>query len=519
MHLKKHPAPPKLTLSNHRMFISARPRNWVQKAFFPTADNLGQRVVNGATFTFLGIALRTTMTVGSMAVLARLLTPTDFGHIAMATVVTELAAVFSNFGFGSILIQRPRISRIQIDTMHWSAIGLGFFLTILIFGLSFIASKIFQDDMVGPLLRVLCLSFILEELTMVPRSLMARRMEFKQDFFIQSTMLFARAGTAIVCAVNGFGVWSLAGGALAGSVVQSALYLARTGYSPRLKFSASFLRSTWRTNGGYFGSGILFYVNANVDFLLVGRMLGAGMLGQYQNARSLTDEIRVRMVQPLQRVFFPAFSAIQNDPDRFRDGILRSGRLLALAFVPMGLGVAAVAPELVRVLYGEQWLAMIPILQVISIATGLGAAASVGTPIFNATNRVGLSFKLFLISTGLSIAFILFGSQWGLMGVAWSRLALAAVGLVMFRISLGLVKMRARHMWQILGTPFIASGSMWFLLGFARKWVQGLVVGSTAQLGCLIVIGIVYYVGASLIISRRHVDDAIEVFAKLRHQA
>ena len=499
--------------------ISPRPRDSVQKAFRPTADDLGRRVVNGAAFTFLGIAFRTAITVGSMAVLARLLTPADFGHIAMATVVTELAAVFANFGFGSILIQKLRISRIQIDTMHWSAIGLGMILTVLVFGLSFFASHLFQDETVGPLLRVMCLSFILDELTMAPRSLMARRMQFKLDFYIQSGMLLARAGTAIGMALSGFGVWSLAGGALAGAVVQTCAYQALTGYWPRLKFSPSFLRSTWVTNGGYFGNGILFYVNANLDFLLVGRMLGATPLGQYQNARSLTDEIRVRMVQPLQRVLFPAFSAIQNDADRFREGILRSGRLLALAFTPMGFGVAAVAPELVRVLYGEQWLPMIPILQVISIATGLGAAPSIGSPIFSATNRVGLLFNLYFIQTLLAVAFMLFGSQWGLMGVAWSRLALAVVGLVFFRISLGLVNMRTPHIWQIMGAPCIAAGLMWWLLEMSRGWVQTWVTSSAAQLGWLIAIGAAFYVASSLLISPRHVRDAREVVSRLRRKS
>lgn len=501
------------------MVTSRRPRSQVQQAFRPTSNDLGRRVVTGAAFTFLGIALRTTITVGSMAVLARLLTPTDFGHIAMATVITELAAVFANFGFGSILIQRLRISRLQIDTMHWSAIGLGVGLTVFVFGLSFVGSHFFQDDMVGPLLRVLCICFILEELTVVPRSLLARRMQFREDFYVQTGTMLARSGTAIAMALNGFGVWSLAGGAIAGAVAQALAYQALTDYYPRPKFNTSFLRSTWRTNGGYFGNGILFYINANLDLMLVGRMLGASLLGQYQNARSLTDEIRVRMVQPLQRVLFPAFSAIQNDADRFREGILRSGRLLALVFVPMGFGVAAVAPELVRVLYGEQWLPMIPILQVISIATGLGAAASIGSPIFNATNRVGLSFQLYFISTLLTVAFMLFGSQWGLMGVAWSRLALAGVGLVFFRISLGLVNMRSEHIWQIMGTPTIAAGLMWWLLDVARDAMQPWLLGSAAQLACLIVLGMASYVAVALLISPQHVRDVKEVASKLRQGA
>ena len=102
-----------------------RKLSFVQRAFRPKPDDLGRSVAQGAALTFLGIGIRTAITFGSMAVLARLLTPADFGHVAMATVVTELAALFANFGFGAILIQRLRISRIQIDTMFWSACVLG----------------------------------------------------------------------------------------------------------------------------------------------------------------------------------------------------------------------------------------------------------------------------------------------------------------------------------------------------------------------------------------------------------
>ena len=500
------------------MASSLRHRTRVQRAFVSTTDDLGRRVVNGAIFTFFGIALRTGITVGSMAVLARLLTPTDFGHLAMATVVTELAAIFSNFGFGSILIQRLRITRIQIDTMFWSAIGLGVMLTTVVFFLSFYVGHFFNDETVGPLLRVLCLSFVLEELTLVPRSLLTRRMLFNVDFYIQTAMLFARAGTAIVLALNDFGVWSLVGGALCGLIVQSCGYQIAGGYWPRARFSASFLNSTWRTNGGYFGNGVLYYVNSNLDFLLVGRMLGASLLGQYQNARSLTDEIRSRMAQPLQRVLFPAFSAIQNDLDRFKGGVLRSGRLLALIFIPMGFGIAAVASELVSVLYGDQWLAMIPVLQVLSVATGFTAVMSIGSPVLTATNRLGLSFRLYLAQTAFAVVFMLIGSNWGLIGVAWSRLVLVVVGLVFFRVSLGLIGMRGIHIYQIMGAPLIASVVMWFVLGSVRGYVSALDVADAIRLVTLVGIGMTCYVITSLLISGQHVQVAKEVLFKVRRR-
>lgn len=501
------------------MTLSTRHRSRVQKAFQPTADNLGKRVVGGAAFTIVGVAVRTAITIGSMAVLARLLTPTDFGHLAMATVITELAAIFSNFGFGAILVQRLRITRVQMDTMHWCAVALGASLTTLIFGLSFAADHLFHDPTVGPLLRVLCFSFILEELAMVPRSLLARRMMFKEEFAVQSTAMLARAATAVLFAMHDFGVMSLAFGAMIGFLVQAFAYQYLAGYWPRPRFSRVFLRSTWRTNSGYFGNGILFYINNNLDFFLVGRMLGAAPLGQYQNARSLTDEVRVRMAQPLQRVLFPAFAAIQDDLPRFSASILRSGRVLSLLFVPAGFGLAAVAPELVLVLYGDQWLPMIPILQLLAVSTGFSAAASISNPIFNATNRIGLSFQLYCAWTVLSVLFILVGSYWGLLGIAWSRLAMTAVNVVFLQISFRLVRLGWKHVWQVMGMPCLASIVMCLVLLQARELLARTSMATAAMLITLIAAGAAVYILLVLLTSPTHVRDARDVLSKFRRKA
>lgn len=488
----------------------------VQRAFRPFNSDLGRRVVDSAAFTFLGIAFRTGITLGSMAILARLLTPADFGHVAMATVVTELAALFSNFGFGYILIQRSKIARIQIDTMFWAALGLGVFLTFAVFAMSFFAGRFFDDPLVGSLLRALCVTFILEELAVVPRSLMARMMLFRADFAVQTMMLFFRAGTAVLMAMNGFGVWSLVGGALAGGMFQTAAYTWIVGFRPRLRFNGRFLASTWRTNGGYFGNGILFYINANLDIVLVGRLLGATALGHYQNARSLTDEVRIRMVQPVQRVLFPAFSAIQNEPGRFSEGILRSGRLLALVFMPVGFGIAAVAEELVPLLYGEQWLAMIPVLQVIAIGSGVGAAASVGSPIFNATDRLGLSFRLYLMSTVIAVMVTVIGSHWGLMGIAYAKWVITVVALAFFRVALGLVQLRWRHLFNMIGAPFACALVMFGVVLLARDAVHAEVAALPWRLACLVLLGAAVYGAGTLLTCRSHVADVMLILRKFR---
>ena len=111
-------------------------KNLVRSAFVLNSDDLGRRVVSGAGYKFLGIALRTAITIGSTAILARLLSPADFGYIAMATVITEFAGLFGAFGFTNVLIQRRVISRLQLDTVFWATLAVGIVLAGVVFGLS-----------------------------------------------------------------------------------------------------------------------------------------------------------------------------------------------------------------------------------------------------------------------------------------------------------------------------------------------------------------------------------------------
>ena len=127
----------------------------VQAALHGSHTDLSGKVIKGASFTFAGMALRTLITLGSVAILARLLQPRDFGLIAMATIVTELGALFSNFGFGAVLIQRRTVTRLQLDTVFWISLGLGCLLAIVVFLISFGSAAFFDEPKTGQLLRAL----------------------------------------------------------------------------------------------------------------------------------------------------------------------------------------------------------------------------------------------------------------------------------------------------------------------------------------------------------------------------
>jgi PST family polysaccharide transporter len=489
----------------------ARNPTLVQTALLGTHADLSRKVIRGASYTFLGMVTRTLVTLGSVAMLARLLSPRDFGLVAMATIVTELAALFSNFGFGSLLIQRRTATRLQLDTVFWASLGLGFVLSLVVYALSFVSAAFFAEPQTGSVLRVLCWVFVLEELTVVPQALLSRLMRFDAPFYIQFAMILTRAGVAVATAYHGFGVWSLVAGSLSGSLVQAIAYLAAARYWPRLRFHRRFVHANLATSGSYFGGGLLFYVNSNADLLLVGRTLGADALGIYQNARSLTDEIRARIATPLQRVLFPAFSAVQHHPERLRAGILRSGRLVALIVVPIGFGIAAVAHDLVPVLYGERWHEMSRPLQFIAASAAVRAACWMATPVFNATNRVGLAFRVGVVSTMITVIAILTGSHFGLTGVAIAVCAASSTSVVVYGVALATVGLGVRALASLLLGPLLGALAMWALVAFARTLPELAALSPVPRLAIEVVIGTVVYGGAMAALARTHVSDAFAV--------
>ncbi|MDR1853397.1 MAG: lipopolysaccharide biosynthesis protein [Azoarcus sp.] len=487
----------------------------VRQALVLDAANLTRRVVSGAGFTFLGIALRTAITLVSVAILARLLNPADFGYIAMATVVTDFAALLGSFGLTNILIQRRRVTRLQLDTVFWAGMGIGLTLAALVFALSFVAGRMFGDDgRIGELLRVLCLNFIFTAWTTVHEALLGRLMRFRTDFVIQTTAIALRTTVAVLCALAGFGVWSLVAGSLSGSLAVAALMSWRVPYLPRLRFHADFLRASMKTGSGYMGNMALFYVNMNLDLFLIGRRFGADALGYYQNARSLTDEVVGRLVMPLQRVLFPALSSMQHDLPRLRNSVLKSSGLLAALMCPVGFGIAAAAPEIVPALYGGKWLAMIPVLAMLGVRTALRSCGAIATTLFYSQDKVALSFRYRVIEMVLLAVSVVAALPYGLTVTAAVIAANSLFAVFMLLMGLKLIGLGGRDLIRLLACPLVASLVMWGALVGLRAALPADGLNALTRLLATVACGALVYGATLTLLSRQYWRD----FADLLHR-
>ena len=254
----------------------------------------------------------------------------------------------------------------------------------------------------------------------------------------------------------------------------------------------------------------------NVDIFLIGRTLGATSLGYYQNARSLTDEVRGRIAMPLQRVLFPAFSALQADLGRLQTSVIRAGRLLAAIIFPIGIGLSAVANELVPVLYGEQWLEMIPILSFLGISAAVRGSTAIASPLFNSRNQVPLALKFNSISALLTVAAVLIALPHGINAVTFGVMLASFYSLVSFRVGLGLIELRNKDVLTILGFPALSSAIMWLAIYGLRDYSHQWLTSPLAVLLFHVACGAAVYVLTLHMFSRSYLRDFLQIAAKFK---
>lgn len=485
----------------------------VRRSFSPPDHALAQRVSQSAFVSLVGVALRAVITIGSTAILARLLTPADFGLLTMASLITEFAALFSNFGIGAILIQMRRASRLAYDTAFWFACALGLVLMAAVWSFSFFAGLFFDAPEVGDIIRVLSLLFLLEEMTVVHSAILNRLLKFRLEVAIQISVLVLRVAATILFAWLGWGVWSLVGGSVVSAILRAAAMWIAVPYAPRLRFHWPLVAERMRTGLSYLGSAVLGYLNNNLDYLVVGRRFGATDLGYYQAAYSLSDELRNRLSLPLQRVLFPAYSLVQNDLERFRRGVTTSLMLLATVVFPLGAGMAATAEEIVIVLFGWQWLAVIPLLQILAINGALRAVFSMCGSIYYARDRADLALLMTAITVPITALALWVGSRNGLSGVAWAMLAMVLFSLITAHFALRLIGLGLITLIRAIGPAALASTLMAIGVEAARSGLEVHIDTPLARLALLIPVGALIYGVVLAVVSR----DAVElVVATLR---
>lgn len=387
--------------------------------------SLGNKIRHGALWLFVGNTGSQILTFAFGIVLARLLSPQDFGMLVTIQVFTGLAGFVSGGGMGQGLVRAAEASKADYNAVFTLQLAIG----CVIYAVFFLAAPWFAQwyntPLYASLLRVSALSFIIRPFINLPGSHLHRHMRFKAQTASKITTLLVSSSVSIALAYQGHGVWSLILGGMAGSLTSMLLLTHLSGWRPGLSLDFSRARDLARYGFLVSVNDIVVYLRNQAANFILGRSVGAQAVGLFNKADSLAQMPRAVVTNPVYTVLFRALAQEQGNLDKSRYLFLRSLSLVAVYVTPLYLGVTWLAEPLIALLYGEKWAASAAPLAILALAGPFLTIANLSGAVLAARGWLDRELVvqiILLVLTGIAATV---GLRFGLTGIAWALVGVA----------------------------------------------------------------------------------------------
>jgi len=405
------------------------------------AGDLRSRSVRGGVVTLSNQAGKFFLTLGSTALLARLLTPEDFGLIAMVLSVIGFIGNFKDMGLATATVQRAEISHGEVSTLFWINLTISIALMSATAALAPALAWFYNEPRLTEMTLVLAGTIVFSGLTVQHQALLKRQMRFAALAAIEFTSLFIGVTSAVIAALSGLGYWSLVFVPVMKEVCTTIGVWIACGWRPGKPARRTGVRSLISFGAHLTGFNLVNYVARSLDKVLIGRQIGAAPLGLYNKAYQLVLLPMQQINTPLTSVAVPTLSRLQNDPERYRAFYRRGVMLTVSVGMPAVAFLFVDAYKAVLTILGSQWTDSVPIFR------ALGPAAFIGT--FNVATgwvyiSLGLTRRQFAWGLFASTVIILgyfIGLRWGVIGIAASL----SISLAVLRLPAILYCFRVAH--------------------------------------------------------------------------
>lgn len=386
-------------------------------------SDLKQKVLQGSAWTLLANISSQALSFLVTVVLARLLTPGDFGVVAISAVFTGVITLFQDVGMGAALIQRKDIDEDYLSTSFSVSLIAGVILACMLAGASPLIAWFYGEAVLRDILLVSSIGFLLSPFTSIHTSILSKGLEFKKVALITLATQGASGVISVTMALLGYGVWSMVLGKILSQPLLIPVVWTVVKWRPKPRIVMKCFRDLFGFSSHLLAFNLMNFFARNLDNLIIGKYLGAQALGYYSVAYNL-------MLKPLQliswsvgKVLFPVFSSIQDDPEQTRAVYLKIVRSISLLTFPMMTGLFMVAEEFILTVYGENWRPAILPLKLLCVVGAVQSIGTTGGVIFNSQGRSDLTLKVGFISASVIVIGFIIGIRWGLLGLITAYIA------------------------------------------------------------------------------------------------
>lgn len=469
----------------------------------PGEAALSRAAVGGVVWQALSFVAGKVLVLVSTVILARLLTPNDFGVVAIALVFITYADVVTDLGVAQALVFLPAARR-RSDAALAVCLGVSGAFVALAMLAAPLATSFFGHPEVTGMFRVLSLSLLLRATGQVPDALLRKHLRFRPRTIAELNRALAQGAVSVTLAVLNFGPWAIVDGYLVSCAVGSALLWWFAGYRPRADFwrlRRAGLRSLLAYGAPAASTALLLCLVFNIDYLIVGRLLGARALAYYTLGFRIPELIIISVFNVISVVAFPIFSRVHENRDRLHGGYLLGLRIQAIYGMATGVGLAMAAPMIIHVVFGPQWGPTIVPLEALALYAAFRSLGLGPHDAFRGIGRPDLLVKLSLLRLGVVVPALLVGAGFGIDGVSWAQAAVALpLAIAMQVVASKVLGIRVSQIGGALRPAVTVSLGVALAMAPVRFW---LVAPEPIKLALAILAGLAGGVGAVLIVDRR----------------
>lgn len=460
--------------------------------------SIKRKVMSGLFWTYLERITAQLVSILVTVVLARILSPKEYGIISIVTIFTELSNVIVVNGFGTALIQKKNPASKDYSTIFYANMTITWALYLMLFACAPIIADFYKIPQIAPVLRVLGFQMPIAGISSIQQAYISKRMEFKKFFFstIIGTVISAVVGIAL--AYMGYGVWALVAQLLTNRVIDTAILTFTSGWRLTREFSTSGLKEMLSYSWKISASSFLITLWDNIRGLVVGKKYSAEDLAYYDKGRQFPHLVASNINTSISKVLFPALSNEQNSIDKVLSMTRRAIKEGTYLLTPLLFGLAACGESFVAVLLTEKWMPVVPYLQIMCLIYALQPLQTASIQAMKAIGRSDIYLKLEIIKKTINFGILMITL------FAFNNVLIVAVGALVSEVVSTVVNVPANK--RLFGYTFkqqfndIKNTLVMSVIMFASVILMGKVFNAPIiSLGFQITSGLVVYICLSVL--------------------
>lgn len=391
------------------------------------SENLKAKTAKGVGWGFADNILGLGITAAANIILARILSPADFGIIGMTAIFMTLSTSLVDSGFTGALTRKKDAVKADFDTVFYFNLAVSCLLYAVLFFCSPFIARFFKEPILVPVIRILGISLVINAFGIVQKIILVRRIDFRTQAWISLVSSFAAAVAAVVMAFYGFGVWSLVVLQVGKLAVNTILLWSVSRWHPGLCFSRKSFRDMFSFGGRLLITSIISAIWSEMYSFIIGKMYSSSVLGQYSRADKVKNMVTSNVSSVMQKVSYPVLASIQDEGERqinvYRK-VLKTTVLISFTAV---FGVWAVAGPFILTFFGDQWLPAVGYLRIMCFSGLFLPLMMCSANVINADGRSDITLVLEILKTVMGLIPVVFGIIFSVEALLWSMVGVSFI--------------------------------------------------------------------------------------------